>query len=55
MKKKSLQVKCMGPHTGLKRVSNLNHIVENKGKLKPSKLVHINLLKTFIADALRVT
>ena len=44
----SLQSKYVGPLKVLKKVNKVNYIVETPGKRKPSKLIHINMMKAFL-------
>ena len=42
-----LQAKYHGPYKVLKKVIDLDHIVETPDRRKPSQLCHINMLKTY--------
>ena len=41
------QAKYCGPFTVLRKVSDLNYLIETPGHRKSSKLCHVNLLKCY--------
>ncbi len=47
------QAKYSGPFTVLRKVSDLNYLIETPGHRKSSKLCHVNLLKGYHSRDLR--